>query len=108
MNGRVSARRQRRMADYGFRVGMHMMSIAVDDARLPQVLKATFTQSLVISRGQIAAKLVYGDLQDQFGFGSGGFRLAACGKQGDQQQQAEPGCKLTSRLHQDWYLCIVI
>ena len=75
------------MTDDGLGIGMGMMRIAINDTGFPQKLETTFTQSIVLACGQIATKLVNGDLQDQLGCVFTALRIHRCTAQGADSYQ---------------------
>ncbi len=62
----MGAGRQRGVTHDRFRVGVGVVSVAVDDPGFPEVTEATVTQAVVVARRQVTAKLIHGDLQNEF------------------------------------------
>jgi hypothetical protein len=65
--GRVRTRCQGRVPDDGFRSGMCVMRVFVNDALFQQITEATLAHLVEIAPWQIAAQLIDGDLQYQPG-----------------------------------------
>ena len=54
------------MTDDRLGICMRMVRVAINDAVLPEIAETAVAEAIVVTRGQVAAELVDGDLQDQF------------------------------------------
>ena len=56
-----------RVADDRLCIRMRMIGVAIDNPVLPEVAKAAITKPVIVSRRQVAPKLIDSDLQNQLG-----------------------------------------